>query len=603
MLQPSIVPNAGMPHLHQPATLKYMNKSVQKIPSYIVLIYLACIAKSVYAIDLNEAYQLGLKNDYQFASAMANHKVLLERIPQAASALKPTLNWTAGLTGNFSQSSGTINANDASALTRINQTNTQTSSISNTATTTNYGANDILTSDKTDSTTTTIIKDSSSINSVNDALTDQLKKIRGRSLASALVFSMPLIRPALDAQFEQSKLIVEQSAIQLQAAKTDLTLRVAQAYFDVIIAQENSLAIEAQKKATFEQLIAANTAFEEGVATVTDKHEAQAKYDLVKANEIYAANEIKIKLSVLRAMIGPFTSATKKLKPQTDDLLPLETKNIEYWSELAEKNAYSVLTQKMALQIANKELLKQNAAFKPTLDLVANIGFNQTKVRNLADSSGVSNVTRNIQSTTNDTSNTSGTSAGNNGIGINSTFNSSANSNTTIDSNSTNNASIQTNTNSSTAISKNQTFEKNASIGIQFAMPLYQGGLFDSKVREAIAQQEKVTADLDLARTNSKLNANKAFLGIVSGLAQVAAYEVAIVSNQMAVNSNKMSYEVGVRLNTDVLNAQQQLYAAQRDLAKARIDVLLFKLQLKAAVGDLNEIDINVANQFLVSSE
>ena len=130
-------------------------------------------------------------------------------------------------------------------------------------------------------------------------------------------------------------------------------------------------------------------------------------------------------------------------------------------------------------------------------------------------------------------------------------------------------------------------------------MPLYQGGLIDSRVREAIAQQDKVSADLESALASAILNVNKSFFGVMSGLAQVSAFEVAVTSNEMAVNSNKLGYEVGMRLNIDVLNAQQQLFATRRDLARARVDTVLNGLLLKAAVGNLNEADIQTANQWL----
>jgi outer membrane protein len=130
-------------------------------------------------------------------------------------------------------------------------------------------------------------------------------------------------------------------------------------------------------------------------------------------------------------------------------------------------------------------------------------------------------------------------------------------------------------------------------------MPLYDAGLKNSRVRESLALEEKVTADLETAITNAALNTNKAYFGVISSLAQVSAYEVAVTSNEMAVNSNKLGYAVGMRLNIDVLNAQQQLFATRRDLARARVDTLLSGLQLKAAVGKLNETDVESVNLYL----
>ncbi len=86
---------------------------------------------------------------------------------------------------------------------------------------------------------------------------------------------------------------------------------------------------------------------------------------------------------------------------------------------------------------------------------------------------------------------------------------------------------------------------------------------------------------------------------MTNGMAQVKAFEQALVSSQSALDSNKLGYEVGVRINIDVLNAQQQLFSTRRDLAKARYDTLLAQLRLKAAAGSLGEDDIQAVNALL----
>ena len=79
---------------------------------------------------------------------------------------------------------------------------------------------------------------------------------------------------------------------------------------------------------------------------------------------------------------------------------------------------------------------------------------------------------------------------------------------------------------------------------------------------------------------------------MVNGLAQVRALNAALVSSKSALESNKLGYEVGVRISIDVLNAEQQVYVTTRDLAKARFDTLLAQLKLKASVGTLGEADL-----------
>ena len=117
--------------------------------------------------------------------------------------------------------------------------------------------------------------------------------------------------------------------------------------------------------------------------------------------------------------------------------------------------------------------------------------------------------------------------------------------------------------------------------------------------QEAASLGEKASPQLRNSRRSAALNARQSYLGVTSGMAQVKAYEQALVSSQSALDSNKLGYEVGVRINIDVLNAQQQLYSTRRDLAKARYDTLLAQLKLKAAAGSLGEDDVQAINALL----
>jgi outer membrane protein len=138
-----------------------------------------------------------------------------------------------------------------------------------------------------------------------------------------------------------------------------------------------------------------------------------------------------------------------------------------------------------------------------------------------------------------------------------------------------------------------------STIGLQLAIPIYAGGAVASRDREALALREKATADLENAKRQAALGARQAYLGVSAGLAQVKALEAALVSSQSALDSNKLGYEVGVRINIDVLNAQQQLYSTRRDLAKARLDTLAAVLKLKYAAGTLGEEDVQAINALL----
>jgi outer membrane protein len=137
------------------------------------------------------------------------------------------------------------------------------------------------------------------------------------------------------------------------------------------------------------------------------------------------------------------------------------------------------------------------------------------------------------------------------------------------------------------------------SVGLQFAMPLYQGGALDSREREAAALSFRARDELDNARRSSALATRQAYLSVINGIAQIDALQQAMVSSQSALDSNKLGYEVGVRINIDVLNAQQQLFATQRDLAVARYNTITNQLRLKAAAGSLSEQDLEEVNRVL----
>lgn len=138
-------------------------------------------------------------------------------------------------------------------------------------------------------------------------------------------------------------------------------------------------------------------------------------------------------------------------------------------------------------------------------------------------------------------------------------------------------------------------------IAVQINIPIFSGGATNSKVTEAIANRNKAEYDLEAARKQAAMDAQQAFSGIVNGLAQIEALNYANESGQNSVKGNRMAFKLGVRINLDVLNAQQQLYAAKRDLAVSRYDTLYQGLKLKAATGTLSEEDLVAINTMLIS--
>ncbi len=139
----------------------------------------------------------------------------------------------------------------------------------------------------------------------------------------------------------------------------------------------------------------------------------------------------------------------------------------------------------------------------------------------------------------------------------------------------------------------------NKAIGVQWSVPIFSGFAVTSKVRESIALEDKARNDLEATRRNAAQVARQSYLGVNSGLAQVKALEAAEISSQSALDSNKLGYQVGVRINIDVLNAQRQLYSTRRDLSRARYDTIMNGLRLKAAAGSLREDDLVPVNNLL----
>lgn len=341
--------------------------------------------------------------------------------------------------------------------------------------------------------------------------------------------SYPLYRLQNIETFEQSRLSIGVSELQLEAARQDLMVRVAQAYFDVLASQDNLETVRTQKKAIAEQLAAAKRNFEVGTATITDQQEAQSRADLVNAQEIVAENDLVTKLAALSTLTGKPVQPLASLR-QGIILAPPEPADVNSWTSGARDFNLNVSQAKIALEIAKREIDKQRYGHYPTVDLVASLQRSENPAVNF--------------------------------LGLRS---------------------------------------NSAALGVQLNVPIYAGGAITARVRQAIAARDKSMTDLENAQRNVTQAARAQFLGVSSGLAQVKALEAAEKSSQLALDSNQLGYQVGVRINIDVLNAQQQLFTTRRDLAKARYDVLTNGLKLKQTAGTLKEEDLQALDAFLVA--
>jgi outer membrane protein len=137
------------------------------------------------------------------------------------------------------------------------------------------------------------------------------------------------------------------------------------------------------------------------------------------------------------------------------------------------------------------------------------------------------------------------------------------------------------------------------SVGVQMNWTLFSGGAVQNRIKETLSLEEKSRQDVEAARRGVAGGTRVAYFGVQSGLAQVKALEAAESSSKLALEATQLGYKVGVRVNLDVLNAQTQLFSTQRDLSKARYDVLVNTLKLRQASGQLAPTDVDAVNRLL----
>ena len=415
--------------------------------------------------DLVQVYRDALGNDQQYAAARAVVEAGREKAPQGLAGLLPTI----GATANTLWNDNTASADDQPSLSKSYSTNA-------------YNVN----------------------------------------------LTQPLFRWQNFVQYSQGKLQVVQAEANFAQASQDLIVRAAQAYFDVLNAQENLTAVRANMQSITQQLEQAKKNFEVGTATITDSQEAQSRYDLASAQEIAAQSDLDVKRYALRVIVGKDSGELNRLKSQAE-LKPPQPTSMDAWVDAAVQDSFVVQAQQAATELAAKEVERTRAGHYPTLDAVANYG----KGRSAPSFSVASNAQSDMTS---------------------------------------------------------------RNIGLQLNIPIFQGGYVNSKTREAIANRTASEAALESAKRSAALGVQQSYLGVVNGLAQVKALEAALISSTSALDSNRLGYEVGVRIGIDVLNAENQVYVTKRDLAKARFDTLLAQLKLKAAVGSLGEADLEQIN-------
>jgi outer membrane protein len=432
----------------------------------------ALVSMNAQAEDLLQVYKVALTNDPVYASARASMVAGEEKITQGRAGLLPVV----GVTGSFFRNS--------------------------------------LHEDPT------VIDPSLGYTNINT---------RYPTNGYTATLTQPLFRMANWEQYQIGILSATSTEAQFSQAQEDLVLRVAQAYFDVLTAQDALTSIQANKVAITEQLASAKRNFEVGTTTITDTNEAQSRYDLAVAQELGAQNDLEIKRTALEQIIGRAPGDLATLRPGVKLTMP-EPAKMETWVASAEHDNFNVVNSQINVEIAHRTVKANREGHLPTADIVLQRAHNFQGGDNVTTPAGTAD-----QST----------------------------------------------------------------VGVQWTVPIFSGFSVNSKVKEAVALEEKSKQDLETARRTAAQNARQSYLGVASGLSQVAAYEAAEVSSKTSLESNQLGYQVGIRINIDVLNAQQQLYSTRQTLAKARYDTIVNGLRLKSAAGSLKEEDLVAVNGLL----
>lgn len=308
-------------------------------------------------------------------------------------------------------------------------------------------------------------------------------------------------------------------------AKVDLAQRVTEAYFNLLLADDNLTLARAQREALDLQRIQAEKLLQSGAGTITDVEETKARHQLAEAQLLTATSALDIKRLELAKLVGKVPVELHHITGSIELAYP-EPRELTPWLEAAARQNPRVLSQQLNLKISESQLNRSRAGHLPTLNLVAS----QSK---------------------------------------------------------------------STAPNYFTTSDDQTRIGLQLNIPLYEGGKVAAVNDQVFHLKEKAQSELESAVRDSQTKATQSYLGVINGIAQINALEQAVKSSATALKGMEVGQRTGFRTNTDVLNAQQQLFTARRDLQRERYSYLLNRLQLSGITGALGEQDIALIDRII----
>ncbi len=338
---------------------------------------------------------------------------------------------------------------------------------------------------------------------------------------------------------KQADAQVAQAEADYQAAQQDLIARVAQRYFDVLAAQDDLDAQKGNLASVNRQLEQSEKRYEVGLIAITDVQEARAAHDSGAAAVIAAKRQLSSTQELLREITGDaYQSLARPIEPF--ELANPEPSSEDRWVEMALQQNLSLVSSRLAADIAREAVSSARGGHLPTVDLVA------SRYRATSDGQYI---------------NSDGTPYG------------------------------------SSSVDQYQNI-----IGIQFTIPIYTGGMVSSQVRQAVYQHRAAKERLERVARQTEHDARDAYLGVLSEISHVRALRRAVESNSTALNATESGYEAGTRTAVDVLESRRLWIQAQTDYSRSRYDYMMNVLKLQQAAGILSEQSLNRLNTLLKDS-
>jgi outer membrane protein/protease secretion system outer membrane protein len=354
---------------------------------------------------------------------------------------------------------------------------------------------------------------------------------RYRSNQVALSLRQPLLAVAQHASLRQAHAQSTEIDAALAQVRQELAGRLAQAYFELLLADDQIALVQVQTTANAAQLDAARKRLLAGAGVRTDIDEAQARLDLDAAHALEAGQQRAQSWRRLRQLVGENFSDIRPLDVERLRQRPPVPGTLDDWITLAEQHSPELQVLRARSDAARAEVDKVRARHLPTLDALAQY------------SRGLSNDINRVNART-----------------------------------------------------------QSASVGLQLNVPLFSGGGIDSAVRQAQAELTRSEEGLAAQRQDLHLRLHREHRGVSEGLLRVKALEQAVVSSEQAVLSSRRSYQAGVRTTLDVLQAEQQLAVARRDLSQSRYDVLLSLVRLRSLAGAFDEASAGQLDGWLATA-